>query len=172
MTNPRRPPHKTAHVDCPNGAANWADCDKVSDGLSHDWEAFQQVLLAYRLALTGKRIKEKGLFPQLIDLILGHRHDLMTDEGNPNESPWAHRLRAAIERFKAGDFPRYNLYRIPGLDPDTMEGNMAHDTDVAPETESASSIPQREQAGAFTTAPKFSPLPEEPVADEPEAEDE
>jgi hypothetical protein len=121
-----RPLHRKAHPDCKYGAANWGECDKASDNEFADWQAMQQVILAYNTVVkaggetpTAYR-KEKGLYAQLVQLIGGTREDLTNDDGNPHEGAWALRLRAAIERFKAGDIPVYCLYRpVP---PATNEG--------------------------------------------------
>lgn len=78
-----------------------------------DWQAMQMVLLAYNIVMQGraKRYKkDKGQFAQLVRLIAGEQDDILTDEGNPNMSPWVNRLRAAIQRIKAGELPGYTLY--------------------------------------------------------------
>lgn len=115
----RRPLHKQAHADCPY--PNWASCDRASAETKADWDAMQQVLLAYVIAAEGRRIKEDNVFAQLVDLIGGHREFIENKSKNANESVWVKRLLAAIERVKAGNLPAYNLYRIPGLDPGTKE---------------------------------------------------
>lgn len=116
----KRRPHKLAHPTCEYGATTWSDCDKAVTRAKGDWDAFQQVLLAYRIALreAGQRaqgFKADGLFDQLVQIIRGTRQDFVNEDGNPHMGPWAVKLRAAIDRFKAGDFPAYNLYAIPGL---------------------------------------------------------
>src|SRR5690349_18084160 len=68
--------HRKVHAVCPNGAANWADCDRVADDRYADWQAMQQVLLAYRLltkdrtdhreAQSIKRLKKDGVFGALL----------------------------------------------------------------------------------------------------------
>lgn len=95
---------------------------KACDDRYSDWQAMQQVLLAYRIAASGRRIKEDNVFAQLIDLIGGHRENIMTKEGNPNVTPWVARLRSAMERVKSGVLPEYNLYMIPGLDSEQQGG--------------------------------------------------
>lgn len=122
-----RPPHKKAHDVCPFGVTTtWADCDKARDNAYADWQAMQQVILAYNTVVKAggetpaAYRKSTTLYDQLVQLIGGSREDLMNDDGNPHEGPWAVRLRAAIERFKAGDIPVYCLYRpVP---PGTHEG--------------------------------------------------
>jgi hypothetical protein len=122
-----RAPHKKAHEVCPFGVTTtWADCDKARDDMYVDWQAMQQVILAYNTVVKAggetpaSYRKEKGLYAQLVQLIGGTREDLTNDDGNPHEGAWALRLRAAIERFKAGDIPVYCLYRpVP---PATNEG--------------------------------------------------
>lgn len=81
-----------------------------------DWQAFQQVLLAYRIALSGATKpyrKDKGVMAQLVQYIAGERDEIVNEDGNPSQQPFVRRLRAAIARFKAGDIPAYNLYDIP-----------------------------------------------------------
>lgn len=114
MAAVRRPLHKTAHSLCQH--ANWSACDKAADNAKADWDAMQQVILAYNLVVRagGETPKEfrkgKGLFEQLVQLIGGAREELVNDDGNPHQGPWPTRIRAAITRFKAGDLPTYNLY--------------------------------------------------------------
>lgn len=107
----RRPLHKVAHATCP--LPNWAACDKVRDETYADWQAMQQVLLAYNI-VVGDRWKayrkDKGAFAQLVQFLAGERQDIMNDDGNASQAAWVLRLRAAIERVKAGDLPGYNLY--------------------------------------------------------------
>ena len=89
---------------------------KACDEEYANWQAFQQVYLAYKIVLLGdtKRFKgDKGQLAQLVRVIAGEQDDVMNDEGNRSEAPWVKRLRAALERFKAGDFPAYNLYEVP-----------------------------------------------------------
>lgn len=111
-----RPPHKQAHEVCPFGVTTtWADCDKARDSAYTDWQAMQQVILAYNIVVGGRAQafrKEKGQLAQLVQFIAGEREDIMNDEGNPSEAAFVIRLRAAIERVKAGDLPAYNLYRL------------------------------------------------------------
>lgn len=122
-----RPPHKKAHEVCPFGVTTtWADCDKARDDAKADWDAMQQVILAYNIVVReqakgrAEGYREKSLFDQLVRYLRGQQADLMNDDGNPHVGPWAMRLRAAIERFKAGDIPVYCLYRpVP---PGTQEG--------------------------------------------------
>ncbi len=105
-----RSPHKTVHADCPNGAATWSDCDRAVEDIVRDWQAMQTVILAFNIASEGRRINEDNFLAQLIDYISGHSRDLLNKDGNPAISADAMRVRAAIERFKAGDLPAYNLY--------------------------------------------------------------
>jgi hypothetical protein len=119
MAAVKRPLHKKAHLLCPY--PNWSACDKAADDAKADWDAMQQVLLAYRIASEGRRLKEDNQFANLIDYIGGHVEVILNKEGNPNRSTWVTRLLAAIERFKAGDLPAYNLYGIPGILPDDKE---------------------------------------------------
>lgn len=113
----RRPLHRVAHVECPYGAANWAACDAAFKDIREDWDAMQQVILAYKIALRPGQHGYRGdsLFDQLVRYIRGQQEDLTNKDGNPYASTWAMRIRAAIARFIAGDLPRYNLYQIPGL---------------------------------------------------------
>ena len=83
---------------------------KACDDRKADWDAMQMVILAYNVASRGDRIKEDNVLAQLIDVIGGHKEVIMTKEGNPSVTPWVKRLYAAMERFKAGDLPAYNLY--------------------------------------------------------------
>lgn len=111
-----RQPHKTVHAVCPWGVTTWGECDKARDNAYADWQAFQAVLLSYIIVVREERpkgFKGDSLDEQLVQLIRGQRQQLMNKDGNPAVSPWAQRLLAAIERFKAGDFPAYNLYRLP-----------------------------------------------------------
>jgi hypothetical protein len=121
-----RSPHKKVHEVCPWGSTTWAECDKAADNAKADWDAMQQVILAYRIALRPGRNEgyrgDNSLFAQLVRYIRGQQEDIMNEDGNPHVGPWALRLRAAIARFIAGDLPRYNLYRIPGHDGPDQEG--------------------------------------------------
>ena len=113
----KRDLHKRVHSTCPNGAANWADCDRVGDDRYQDWQAMQQVLLAFLVLRSGdaakiKRMKRDGQFGALLRYLSEDAPDIMNDEGNPSEAPWAKRLRAAVGRALAGDFPNYNLYGL------------------------------------------------------------
>lgn len=105
-----RPLHKKAHENCPH--ANWGECDKATTAAYTDWQAMQQVILAYNVVVGGRAgafRKEESAFAQLVKLIAGEREDIMNDDGNPSQSVFVIRLRDAIERFKAGDLPVYNL---------------------------------------------------------------
>ena len=118
----KRPLHKVAHSVCPH--ANWAACDKAAEASYRTWGYMQQVILAYNIVVGGRSMafrKEKGLFAQLVQLIAGDRDELMNDEGNPSESRDAIGLREAIERFKAGDLPGYNLYEPTAPSATTQE---------------------------------------------------
>lgn len=107
-----RPPHKKVHENCEYGADTWAQCDKAVDAIVADWGAMQQVILAFNIAQEGRRIKQDNFLARLIDYIGGDSRELLTKDGShPDMSPWAVRVRAAIERAKAGDLPAYNLYR-------------------------------------------------------------
>lgn len=75
-----------------------------------DWQAMQQVLLAYSIALRGNRLKEDNVLSQLVDVIGGHKEYITTKEGNPNATTWVARLYAAMERVKSGELPGYTLY--------------------------------------------------------------
>lgn len=89
---------------------------KACDDNYADWQAMQQVLLAYDIAVRGDMKpwkKEKSAFAQLVLYIAGERDDITNEDGNPSTAPWVVRLRAAVERVKASDLPLYNLYR-PG----------------------------------------------------------
>lgn len=117
----RRPLHKVGHPDCAH--ANWSECDKARDVRYQDWQAMQSVILAYNLVVQGKVndfLRDKGTFAQLVQHIAGKREDIMNDDGNPSMTPFVIKLRAAIERFKAGDLPGYNLYRpVPPAEEET-----------------------------------------------------
>lgn len=121
----RRPLHKQAHPDCQYGATTWGECDKVGDNIYADWQAMQQVLLAYRIVVIGDPKwfrKDEGQFGQLVHVLEGTASDFINDDGNASQAPWVIRLRAAIERVKAGDLPEYNLYAVPGHQPITEGG--------------------------------------------------
>lgn len=112
-----RTPHKKAHAVCPWAAATWGACDKAADSAYADWQAMQQVLLAWRVATAGEAAvkryrKDDGQFAQLVRVVAGEAEDIMNDDGNPARTPWVQRLRAAIERVKAGDLPAYTLYTL------------------------------------------------------------
>lgn len=80
-----------------------------------DWQAMQQVVLAYKVVVQGaaKRYrKDGGQLGQLVQLINGDREFIVNADGNPSEGPWVKRLLAAVERVKAGDLPRYNLVSL------------------------------------------------------------
>lgn len=122
----RRAAHKVAHAVCPYGAANWSDCDKAAKEVYSDWQAMQQVILAYNVAARGdtKRWrKDSGAFAQLVLYIAGEREEMLNDDGNPSQAPWVMRLRAAIERFKAGDLPVYN--QVTPVPPAVQEADNA-----------------------------------------------
>lgn len=109
--------HRQVHSVCPNGAANWADCDRVADDRYQDWQAMQQVLLAFMILRSGeeakiKRMKRDGQFGALLRYMAEDAPDILNDEGNPAATPWANRLRAACARAVAGDLPNYNLYGL------------------------------------------------------------
>jgi hypothetical protein len=73
----------------------------------------QQVILAFNIAIRGETKsyrKEKTQFAQLVRYISGEQDDIMNEDGNRSLAPWVVRLRAAIERVKAGELPGYNLY--------------------------------------------------------------
>lgn len=73
----------------------------------------QQVILAYNIAARGETKpyrKDNSLFGQLVRHIAGEQADIMNDDGNPSQAPYAIRIREAIARVIAGDLPRYNLY--------------------------------------------------------------
>jgi hypothetical protein len=109
----KRPLHKVAHATCEYGASNWAQCDRARDMAYQDWQAMQQVILAYNIVRKGHALSFKkagGLFAQLVLFIAGERDDLTDADGNPAVTLWAMRTRDAIERFKSGDLPVYNLY--------------------------------------------------------------
>lgn len=89
---------------------------KACDEAYADWQATQQVLLAVKVVRAGhvRGFKgDKSVTAQLVRYIAGEQADILNDDGNPHEGPWVVRLRAAIERLKAGDVPGYNLYTMP-----------------------------------------------------------
>lgn len=107
-----RAPHKQVHANCEYGATTWADCDRAVDAVVRDWQAMQTVILAYNIALSGRRIKEDNFIARLVDYIGGHSRALLVKDGSHEDvGPEAMRVHAAIERFKAGNLPAYNLYR-------------------------------------------------------------
>ena len=107
-----RAPHKQVHEVCPFGAGTWSACDTAATNAYTDWQAMQQVILAFNVVQEGRRIKEDNFLARLIDYIGGHSRALLTKDGSHEDvSAWAMRTHAAIERFKAGDLPAYNLYR-------------------------------------------------------------
>lgn len=111
-----RAQHKVAHSTCPNGADNWAACDKVADARHADWQAMQTVLLAYKVASEGRTRAfkgDKGVLAQLVRYIAGEQEEILNGDGNPHQSVEVKRLRAAISRVIAGKFPAYNLYILP-----------------------------------------------------------
>lgn len=114
-----RSPHKKAHAVCPYGVdGTWAECDKVFDGIRADWDAMQQVILAARIVDrrdTRTYRKGKDAFSQLVRWMDGQQADIMNDDGNSHVGAFVVRLRAARERYIAGDLPRYNLYTPPGV---------------------------------------------------------
>jgi hypothetical protein len=108
-----RPPHKKAHATCEYGATTWGECDKARDNAYADWQAMQQVILAYNIVVGGRAKafkKDDTQFGQLVQLINGDRDIFVNDDGNESRAPFIERLRAAIARFSAGDLPAYNLY--------------------------------------------------------------
>ena len=103
------------HTHQPGGPDSEMRTKKLCDDRYTDWQAMQQVLLAYKLALSGqaKRFrKSKTVFDQLVCYIAGEQEEIVNDDGNPNMNPWVIRLRAAIERVSSGDLPGYNLYEV------------------------------------------------------------
>jgi hypothetical protein len=104
----------------PRGHTHWEGgpvCDlptkKACDERKADWDAMQQVILAYNVVVRGdarRYRKEKSVIGQLVRYISGDQEDIMNDDGNASQAPWVLRLRSAIERFKAGDLPVYCLY--------------------------------------------------------------
>lgn len=104
----------------PRGHTHWEGgptCDlptkKACEERKADWDAMQQVILAYNIAARGEtKPYRKGdtLFNQLVRYIAGEQDDIVNGDGNPNMGPFAVRLRRAIDRVKAGDLPEYNLY--------------------------------------------------------------
>lgn len=86
---------------------------KACDDRKADWDAMQQVILAYNVVVRGDSARyrrEKSVLGQLVRYITGEQEDIMNDDGNPSQAPGVLRLRAAIERVKAGDLPVYTLY--------------------------------------------------------------
>ena len=86
---------------------------KACDERFQDWQAMQQVILAYNIAARGETKpyrKDKSLFGQLIRYIAGEQGDIMNDDGNSSQAPFTIRVRGAIERVIAGDLPGCNLY--------------------------------------------------------------
>lgn len=78
-----------------------------------DWQAMQQVLLAYNAVIGGRGAdykKESSQFAQLVQWLAGDREDIMNEDGNPSQAPWVVRLRAAVERVRSGDLPGYTMY--------------------------------------------------------------
>jgi len=113
VTSPRRAPHKTAHPDCKWQAGTWSECDAASANHYADWQAMQQVILAYNVVVGGRAgsyKKEQSLFAQLVQLIAGDRESLDNKDGTPSGSAFTQRVLAAIERLKQSDLPEYNLY--------------------------------------------------------------
>lgn len=96
---------------------------KECDDTYADWQAMQQVLLAYSIVMQGRAKdykKDKGQLAQLVRYIAGEQEDILNAEGNPSEAPWAARLRAAVARVVAADLPGYTLY-TPGRPPAPQE---------------------------------------------------
>lgn len=166
------------HTHRPEGPVCDLPTKKACDDRYADWQAMQQVQLAYRLA-TGDRVAafsgrrgDKTIIGQLVRVLIGEQETLLNADGNPSEAPWSKRLLAAIERVKAGDLPRYTLYTWPDV-PAPEGGTMPHPDDVAPATEQDSkggSDLRAERQGIARYAPDTSVEPE--VKDEDEDEDE
>lgn len=109
-----RSPHKKAHPAC--ASRTWGDCDKVSANRYADWQAMQQVILAYRLVVAGKMpafMKDDSLMGQLVRLIGGKQAAIQNDDGTESRGAWTKRILAAVQRMKDGDLPAYNLYELP-----------------------------------------------------------
>lgn len=88
---------------------------KACDERFADWQAMQQVLLAYLIVSEGRAKqykKDDTQFGQLVQYIAGERESITNADGNASEAPWVKRLMAAIERVIAGDLPVYNLVRL------------------------------------------------------------
>jgi|GEM_PF-2630640 len=84
-----------------------------------DWQAMQQALLAYNIALAGRTKpfrKDNGQLAQLVQFIAGEREFITNADGNPSEAPWVRRMLDAIERVKSGDLQGYNLYMPASAD--------------------------------------------------------
>lgn len=92
---------------------------KACDDRFADWQAMQQVILAARIArgdrvamFSGRR-GDKSIIGQLVRVMLDEQADIMNEDGNPSEAPWAKRLRAAMARVRDEGLPGYNLYQWP-----------------------------------------------------------
>lgn len=92
-----------SHTHTPNGPEckyrTVAGCDRAYA----DAQADAQVRLAVWSVGQGYARYHKGekaLYSQVVRIMAGLRDDLMNDEGNPSQNPWAKRLRAAIERYR------------------------------------------------------------------------
>lgn len=102
------------HVHREGGPACDLPTKKACEDRKAEWDAMQQVILAYNIVMRGDTKpyrKDKTAFAQLVKYIAGEQDEMMNDEGNPSRAPWVMRLRAAIARVIAGDLPVYTLYR-------------------------------------------------------------
>jgi len=107
--------HGEVHSKC--RFKSWAECDDAYA----EWQAMQQVLLAYRLLMAQTKLAQtkwwdrgdKTQFRQLMKYIAGEQQDIYNGDGLPAQDAWTKRLKAAINRVVAADLPRYNLYEVP-----------------------------------------------------------
>jgi hypothetical protein len=90
---------------------------KACEDRYSDWQAMQQVLLAYRVALRGdapRYRKESSVFAQLVGYIAGDRESLDNKDGTASAAPFTKRILAAIDRVIVGGAAGYNLYTPSG----------------------------------------------------------
>lgn len=85
-----------SHTHRPGGPACIHPTKKACEDAFVQWQADEQVRLA-RIIVAGGRAgafrRDRGVFAQLVSVLAGDRADIMTQEGNPNVSPFVVRLR-------------------------------------------------------------------------------
>lgn len=108
-----------SHVHREGGPTCDLSTKKACEDRYADWQAMQQVLLAYSVVMRSVPAhksyyrKGKDQFSQLVRYIAGDIDVMTNADGNPSVAPWTQRLLRAIARVREADLPGYTLYTIP-----------------------------------------------------------